>query len=267
MAVPLTFDNFEFDKLRAKSPETKKGGNVIYYSIPFEYEDSKSSSKVEGNFRVFRHEKKERISYSLAIEIDDENEEFFTKLGERMAEITYKRKDKIPKSFKPSDLELVKTTASGKYENVYARIYTSKSGKVNCNLSEHKEVNGAYKRKIIDVNELVDETFKGSCALRIYRVYIRSSKTITLSVEEIMVTDLITKKSYLMNVRKLRVAMRIKILPISGGSRLGHRASGTQSKSPNLNENGQNPHFSRLRTQSKLSLDPPLPMVTFYSRL
>ena len=102
--------------------------------------------------------------------IDDENEEFFTILGERMAELAYEQKSKIPKSFKPSDLELVKTTASGKYKNVYARIYTSKSGKVNCNLSERKEVNGVYKRKGIDVNELVDESFKGSCVLRIYRI-------------------------------------------------------------------------------------------------
>ena len=87
-------------------------------------------------FGVFRHENKEEISFSLTIGIDDENEEFFTKLGERMAELAYEQKGKIPKSFKPSDLELVKTTESGKYKNVYARIYTSKSGKVNCNLSE-----------------------------------------------------------------------------------------------------------------------------------
>ena len=113
-----------------------------------------------------------------------------------MAELACEQKCKIPKSFKPSDLELVKTTANGKYKNVYARIYTSKSGKVNCNLSERKEVNGVYKRKKIDVNELVDETFKGSCILRIYRVYIASSKTITLSIEEIMVTGLTIKKSY-----------------------------------------------------------------------
>ena len=192
MAAPLTIDNFEFDRLRAESPGTKKGGNITYYSIPFEYEDGKSLLKVQGNFRVFRHENKEGISYSLAIGIDNENEKFFTKLGERMAELAYEQKGKIPKSFKASDLELAKTTASGKYKNVYARIYTSKSGKVNCNLSECKEVNGVYKRKRIDVNELVDESFKGSCVLRIYQVYIGSSKTI----EEVMVTDLTTINSY-----------------------------------------------------------------------
>ena len=52
MAAPLTIDNFEFHKLMAKFPETKKDGNVTYYSIPFEYDDGKSSLKIEGNFRV-----------------------------------------------------------------------------------------------------------------------------------------------------------------------------------------------------------------------
>ena len=79
---------------------------------------------------------------------------------------------------------------------MYARIYISKSGKVNCNLSERKEVNGVYKRKGIDINELIDEPCKGFCVLSIYRVYIGSSKTITLSVEETMVTNLASKKSY-----------------------------------------------------------------------
>ena len=160
---------------------------------------------------MFKHEN-EGISYSLAIGIDDENEEFFTKLGERMAELAYEQKGKIQKSFKPSDAELVKTTSNGKYKNVYARIYTSKSGKVNCNLSERKEINGVYKQKRIDVNELIDEQFKGFCVLRIYRVYVGTSKTITLSVEEIIVTNLSAKSHILTNMRKLRVAMTIKML-------------------------------------------------------
>ena len=97
MATPLTIDNFECEKLRAKSSEAKKGGNITYYSVPFEYEDRKSLLKIEGDFRVFRHENKEGISYSLAIGIDDKNEGFFTELGERMAELAYEQKDKIPK--------------------------------------------------------------------------------------------------------------------------------------------------------------------------
>ena len=55
MAAPLTIDNFEFDKLRAMSPEAKQGGNITYYSVLFEYEDRKSLLNIEGNFKVFRH--------------------------------------------------------------------------------------------------------------------------------------------------------------------------------------------------------------------
>ena len=146
MATPLTIDNFEFEKRRAKSPEAKKGGNITHYSVPFEYEDRKSLLKIEGNFRVFRYEN-EGINYSLAIGIDNKNEEFFTKLAERMAELAYEQKGKIPKSFEPSDLELVKTTGNGKYKRVYARIHTNKSGKVNCNQSEYKEIDAFTRGK------------------------------------------------------------------------------------------------------------------------
>ena len=52
------------------------------------------------------------------------------------------------------------------------------------------------KEKKLKIGDLVDELFKGSCILRVYQVYVGSSKTITLSVEEVMVTDLTTKKSY-----------------------------------------------------------------------
>ena len=59
MAAPLTIDDLQFDKLRAKSPGAKKGGNITYCSIPFEYEDRKSLLKIEGSFRTFKHENKE----------------------------------------------------------------------------------------------------------------------------------------------------------------------------------------------------------------
>ena len=95
MVTPLTTDNFEFEKLRAKSPEATKRGNINYYSVPFAYEDRKSLLKIEGNFRVFRYENKEGISYSLAIGIDDKNEEFFTKLGKRMAELAFEQTGKF----------------------------------------------------------------------------------------------------------------------------------------------------------------------------
>ena len=80
---------------------------------------------------------------------------------------------------------------------MYARIYTSKTtGKVSCKISERKEVKGVFKRRKLKIDDLIDELFKGSCVLRVYQVYVGTNKTITLSVEVIMATELLTKRSY-----------------------------------------------------------------------
>ena len=155
--------------------------------------------KIEGNFRVCKHVNAGRVNYSLAISIDDKNEEFFAELGQRIATLACENKAKFSrlKSLKPSYLELTKTTGNGKYKNVYARVYTNKTnGKVNCRISERKKVKDVFKRRKIKTDDLVDTSFKGSCIVRVYQVYVGSSKTITLSLEEIMVTKLTLKKLY-----------------------------------------------------------------------
>ena len=61
--------------------------------------------KIEGNFRVFKHVNN---GYSLAVSIDDKNEEFFSELGQKIATLACENKGKTTKlkSLKPSDLEL-----------------------------------------------------------------------------------------------------------------------------------------------------------------
>ena len=100
------------------------------------------------------------------------------------------------KSLKPSDLELIKTSGNGKYKNVYARIYTTSSESIRCRLSKRKKVKRAFKRKPIKISDLVDESFRGFCIVKVYQVYVGSSKTITLSVEEIMATKLTLGGTY-----------------------------------------------------------------------
>ena len=74
--APLTIENFEMVKLGAKTFESKSG-DFIYFAIPFDYDGGTPLIKIEGNFRVFKHVNNGRVNYSLAISIDDENEEFF----------------------------------------------------------------------------------------------------------------------------------------------------------------------------------------------
>ena len=65
-----------------------------------------------------------------------------------------------------------------------------KSGKAKCRVSK-----GSYKN-LIEIDELIDENFRGSCILKIYQAYIGSSKSISLSVEEILVREVDRKESY-----------------------------------------------------------------------
>ena len=166
--------------------------------ILFDYDEGDPLVKIDANFRVFKHGNAGKVNYSLAISVNNENEEFFSELGHKIATLACENKSYTPKlkSLKPSDFELIKTTANGKYKNVYMRIYTTSSRSVRCRLSESKKVKGVFKRRPIKISDLVDESFKGSCIVRVYQVYIDSSKTITLSVKEIMATKLTCKDSY-----------------------------------------------------------------------
>ena len=92
------------------------------------------------------------------------------------------------KSTKLEDFELIRDNRSGR--SVYAKIYSKKSGKVKFRISQ-----GSY-RNVIGVEELVDEVFEGSCILRIYQAYIGSCKSISLSVEEILVRKIRIGESY-----------------------------------------------------------------------
>ena len=49
---------------------------------------------------------------------------------------------------------------------------------------------------MIPIDELVDENFEGSCILRLYHAYLGSTKSLTFSVEEILIKEMDTMESY-----------------------------------------------------------------------
>ena len=80
------------------------------------------------------------------------------------------------KFLKPSDFELINTTGNGKYNNVYARIYKNSTGRVTCKISECKKVKGVFKRRRLKIDDLIDESFEGSCVLKVYQNYMQLRK-------------------------------------------------------------------------------------------
>ena len=194
----LMIETFKTDKITAISVEAQKGtslsageahnkssGGSNYKSVKFGGGEV-PPIRIVGDFRLFRFRNKNSDTYSLSITCDPTNESFFRELNAVIAKESCKiLKDE---SIKPEDFKLIRDNRSGR--SVYAKIYSKRSGKVKCRISQ-----GSYKN-VIGVEELVDEKFEGSCILRIYQAYVGSCKSISLSVEEILARKIGITESY-----------------------------------------------------------------------
>ena len=151
--VVLMIETFKTDKITAISVDDKSSGGSNYKSVEFAYDGREVPQiRIDGDFRFFRFRNKNSDTYSLPITCDPTNESFFRELNEVIAKESCKiLKDK---SIKPEDFELIKDNRSGR--SVYTKIYSKKSGKVKCRISQ-----GSY-QNVIGVEELVDEKFEGS---------------------------------------------------------------------------------------------------------
>ena len=185
--VVLMIETFKTDKITAISVDDKSSRGSNYKSVKFAYDGGEVPPiHIDGDFRLFRYRNKNSDTYSISITCDPTNESFFRELNEVIAKESYKMlKDK---SIKPEGFELIRYNRSGR--SVYAKIYSKKSGKVKCRISQ-----GSYKN-VIGVEELVDVFFEGSCILRINQAYVGSCKSISLSVEEILARKIGIRESY-----------------------------------------------------------------------
>ena len=185
--VVLMIETFNTDKITAISVEARSSGGSNYKSVKFAYDGGEvPPTRIDGDFRLFRFKNKNSDTYLLSITCDPTNESFFRELNAVIAEESCKiLKDE---SIKPEDFELTRDNRSGR--SVYAKIYSKKSGKVKCRISQ-----GSYKN-VIGIEELVDEKFEGSCILKIYQAYVGSCKSISLSVEEILARKIGIRESY-----------------------------------------------------------------------
>ena len=183
----LTIKTFKTSKISAVEVSERWSKDFNCKSIKFAYDRGEVPPiRVDGNFRIFKFENKNGTIYSLAINCTGDNESFFRKLNSVLANQSCKiLKDH---TVTPEDFELVKENKYGR--SVFAKMYLKKSGKAKCRVSK-----GSYKN-LIEIDELVDENFSGSCIFKVYQSYIGLSKSISLSVEEILAKEVDIRESY-----------------------------------------------------------------------
>ena len=183
-------ETFNPDMIKAINSEQKRAGDINYASVKFSYDGGKISPlRIDGKFRLFRFKNSKGDIYSLSIKCNEENERFFERLCKVVAHESCRLVPKVNgRKLKPEDFELIKDSKVGRY--IYTKIYTRKSGKVKCRISLKSPKN------TIPIDELVEENFKGSRILRLYHAYLGSTKSITLTLEEILVKGMDTMESY-----------------------------------------------------------------------
>ena len=190
----LTIKTFQTSKISTAKVSENRSKDFKDKSVTFAYDGEEVPPiRMDGNFRVFKYENKNGPVYSLVINCTGDNESFVRKLNSVLANQSCKiLKDH---TVTPENFELVKENKYGC--SIFAKIYLRKSGKIRCKISR-----GSHKN-LIEIDELVDENFRGSCKLKIYQAYIGSSKSISLSVEEILVREVERK-----NLTSLMRAMK-----------------------------------------------------------
>ena len=183
----LTIKTFKTSKISIAEVRENCSQEFKYKSIRFACDGAEVPPiRVDGNFRVFKFDNKNGPIYSLAINCTGDNESFFRKLSSVLASQSCKILKDL--TVNPEDFELVKENKYGC--SFFTKIYHCQSGETKCRISK-----GSYKN-LIEIDELVDENFRGSCILKVYQAYIGSSKSISLSVEEILVREVNRKESY-----------------------------------------------------------------------
>ena len=139
------------------------------------------SIRIDGDLKVFINKGK---SFSLAITVDESNEEFFKKLELLLMGFS----TTVLPNTKPEDFKLIKESKN--YRNVYCKISTLPSVSTECYYSEL--VNS--KRKTKPLEDAAFEKFKGNCIVRIVHTFSSKTKGITICADEIL--NYRPKKSY-----------------------------------------------------------------------
>ena len=146
---PLTIENFDVSDSFILDPYAGIHGLTLAKFLSLGTKKSLPPIRINGELKVFINNKGK--FFSLAISVDESNEEFFKRLEFSLSGLASAA---LPLT-KPEDFKLIKE--SRHYHNVYCKIY---SGTPKCRYTEL--ING--KRRVKPSEDAAFEKFKGSQA-------------------------------------------------------------------------------------------------------
>ena len=173
-------NEFVANKLKASEIVNKnyRGENIRF--VKFLYNKKVPLIRVDGKFKIYKFLNEGNVSYSLSIDVGDKNFYEMHSVIERESSIMLSRN---------VDLKFIRETSLG--NSVFAKIYTTRGGKPKCRVSI------GSKKNIVDIDELVEETFHGTCVVELLSTSIGKTNSIVLAVREIFAREVEKMESYL----------------------------------------------------------------------
>ena len=110
---PLTIENFYVNDSFIREPYLSTYGLTSAKFISLETSKSLPPIRIDGDLKAFINKKNKNKSFSLAISVDESNEEFFKRLEHSLSQLV---SDALPLT-KPEDFKLIKESKN--YRNVY----------------------------------------------------------------------------------------------------------------------------------------------------
>ena len=163
----LKLKEFNPNKLKAVISKKVRYGEREFTSVRFSYVGlDVLAIRVDGSFRLFNFNSDGKVTYSLAIKCGN-NEDSFQQLCRVLSRESRKTMNA------KQNFELVKETKSGS-KVVHGKKYTKSIVKVKCRISLNSNKN------LISIEKLVNESFTGSCILKLYQCYIGETYSISL---------------------------------------------------------------------------------------
>ena len=123
--MPLAIENFDVSDSFILDPYLGNYGLTLAKFVSLDTGKSLPPIRIDGEFKVFINKNSKNKSFSLAISVDESNEEFFKKLEFSLSRLASAA---LP-STKPEDFKLIKESKN--HRNVYCKIYAYPSGTLN----------------------------------------------------------------------------------------------------------------------------------------
>ena len=171
-----TGKNISINNISLSPTEDKKMGKFNYQITPVLYEKKPFEIVESGKLKIFAFMKK---TFSVGLTVDEENQEYFQKIEEKITEL-----------YDSVELKLIKTTHD--HSKVYAKLYA-----VNGKIFTPFRIVSNGKKKLVNPLDYIGIPFQGKVVMKISKVYEGSTcVSLVCEAKEVLIEEVFLPPSH-----------------------------------------------------------------------